>query len=64
MRWNHNAGFNVHSKGKINGANGDQIEKVARYMSRATISVERVKFNYDIYHKTRVLPQLINYNYD
>jgi hypothetical protein len=45
MRWNHNSGFNVHSKGKINGCNAEQIEKVARYMSRAAISVERVEFN-------------------
>ena len=47
MRWNHNSGFNVHSKGKINGCNAEQIEKVARYMSRAAISVERVEFNPD-----------------
>ena len=47
MSWNHNSGFNVHSKGKINGSDGDAIEKVARYMSRATISVERVAFNPD-----------------
>jgi hypothetical protein len=47
MSWNHNSGFNVHSKGKINGANGEQIENVARYMSRAAISVERVEFNPD-----------------
>ncbi|MGA1826462.1 MAG: transposase [bacterium] len=39
--------FNVHSKGKINGGNGEHIEKVARYMSRAAISFERVKFNPD-----------------
>ena len=45
MSWNHNSGFNVHSKQKINGANGDRIEKIARYMSRAAISVERVEFN-------------------
>jgi hypothetical protein len=47
MSWNHTSGFNVHSKGKINGGNGEQIEKVARYMSRAAISVERVEFNPD-----------------
>ena len=45
MSWNHNSGFNVHGKQKINGANGDRIEKIARYMSRAAISVERVEFN-------------------
>ena len=47
MSWNHNSGFNVHSKGKINGSDGEQIENVARYMSRAAISVERVEFNPD-----------------
>ena len=45
MSWNHNSGFQVHSEQKINGANGDRIEKIARYMSRAAISVERVEFN-------------------
>ena len=35
----------VHSEQKINGANGDRIEKIARSMSRAAISVERVEFN-------------------
>lgn len=47
MSWNHNSGFNVHSKGKINDSDEDAIEKVARYMSRAAISVERVEFNPD-----------------
>lgn len=47
MTWNHNSGFNVHTKGRINGAEGDAIEKVGRYMSRAAISVERVEFNAD-----------------
>ena len=47
MSWNHNSGFNVHRKGKIKGANCEQIEKVARYMSRAVISVQRVEFNPD-----------------
>ena len=45
MSWNHNSGFQVHSEQKINGANGDRIEKIARYMSRAAISVKRVEFN-------------------
>jgi hypothetical protein len=45
MTWNHNSGFNVHAKGRISGAEGDAIENVARYMSRAAISVERVEFN-------------------
>ena len=40
MSWNHNSGFHVHGKQKINGANGDRIEKIARYMSRAAISVQ------------------------
>ncbi len=39
------SGFNVHRDQKINGANGNRIEKIARYMSRATISVERVELN-------------------
>lgn len=45
MSWNHHSGFQVHGKQKINGSNGDRIEKIARYMSRAAISVERVEFN-------------------
>ena len=45
MSWNHNSGFQVHSEQKINGVNGDRMEKIARYMSRAAISVERVEFN-------------------
>lgn len=45
MTWNHNSGFNVHAKGRISGSDGDSIENVARYMSRAAISVERVEFN-------------------
>ena len=44
MSWNHNSGFNTHSKDQINGSDGEAIEKVARYMSRAAISVERVVF--------------------
>lgn len=45
MSWNHNSGFNVHSKHRIHGANGEAVEKIARYISRAAISVERVEFN-------------------
>ena len=45
MSWNHYSGFQVHSEQKINGANGDRIEKIARSMSRAAISVKRVEFN-------------------
>ena len=45
MSWNHNSGFQIHSEQKINGANGDRIEKIARYMSRVAISVERVELN-------------------
>ena len=45
MSWNYNFGFQVHSEQKINGANGDRIETIARYMSRAAISVERVELN-------------------
>lgn len=45
MAWDHQSGFNVHTKGRIDGADGEAIEKVARYMSRAAISVDRVKFN-------------------
>ncbi len=47
MTWNHNSGFSVYTKGRINGADGDAIENIARYMSRASISVERVEFNPD-----------------
>ncbi len=45
IRSQYNSGFQVHSEQKINGANGDRIEKIARYMSRAAISVERVEYN-------------------
>ena len=50
MSWNHNpAGvafhFQVHGKQKVNGRHGDRIETIARYMSRAAISVERVELN-------------------
>ncbi len=45
MSWNHNAGFNVHSKHIIHGSNGEVVEKISRYISRAAISVERVEFN-------------------
>ena len=47
MTWNHNSGFNVHTRGRISGDDGDAIENIARYMSRAAISVERVEFNPD-----------------
>ncbi len=47
MTWNHNSGFNVHTSERINGSDGDAVERVARYMSRAAISVERVKINPD-----------------
>lgn len=47
MTWKHNSGFNIHTKGRINGSDGNAIEKVARYMSRAAISVKRVEFNPD-----------------
>jgi len=39
------SGFNVHVRGQIDGADGDAIENIARYMSRAAISVDRVEFN-------------------
>ncbi len=45
MSWNHHSGFNVHVRGQIDGADGDAIENIARYMSRAAISVDRVEFN-------------------
>ncbi len=38
MSWNHQSGFNVHVRGQIDGADGDAIENIARYMSRAAIS--------------------------
>ena len=47
MSWNHNSGFSVHCKGQIKGSDGEAIEKIARYMSRAAISVERVEINPD-----------------
>ncbi len=45
MSWNHNSGFLVHGEQKVNGSHGDSIETIARYMSRAAISVERVELN-------------------
>ena len=45
LTWNHHSGFNVHARGRINGADRKAIENVARYMSRAAISVERVRYN-------------------
>src|SRR3989337_2632241 len=54
MSWNHHfslrsmqalPGFNIHVRGQIDGADGDAIENIARYMSRAAISVDRVEFN-------------------
>jgi hypothetical protein len=45
LTWNHHSGFNVHARGRIRGADGKAIENVARYMSRAAISVQRVRYN-------------------
>ena len=45
MSWNHNSGFQVHCDQKVNGSHGDRIETIARYMSRAAISVKRIEFN-------------------
>ena len=45
LTWNHHSGFNVHARGRISGADRKAIENVARYMSRAAISVERVRYN-------------------
>ncbi len=35
MSWNHNSGFNVHAGKSIDVADGEAIEHLARYMSRA-----------------------------
>jgi len=45
LSWNHHSGFNVHARGRIHGADRKAIENVARYMSRAALSVERVRYN-------------------
>lgn len=45
LTWNHHSGFNVHARGRISGADRKAIENVARYMSRAALSVQRVKYN-------------------
>ena len=45
MSWNHNSGFNVHTGKPINGADGEAIERLARYMSRAPLSVERIHYH-------------------
>jgi hypothetical protein len=43
--WNHHSGFNVQARGRIHGADRKAIENVASYMSPATLSVERVRYN-------------------
>ena len=45
MSWNHNSGFNVHVGKPIDGADGEAIERLARYMSRAPLSVERIHYH-------------------
>jgi len=47
LNWNHNSGFNAHTKGRIKGDDTEAIENVARYMSRAAISVDRVEYHPD-----------------
>ena len=32
MFWNHHSGLQVHGEQKMNGANGDRIEKIAWYI--------------------------------
>ena len=44
MSLDHNSGFNVHAGKPINGADGEDIERQARYMSRAPLSVERIHY--------------------
>jgi hypothetical protein len=46
MSWNHNSGFNVHSKGRITPIDGEAIGNIARYMSKAAVSTSRVEFNH------------------
>ncbi|MCP5005866.1 MAG: hypothetical protein GY941_18305 [Planctomycetes bacterium] len=53
MTWNHNSGFNVHTSEKINGSDGDAIEKVARYMSRAAISLY-LNEGYCVHHRAKI----------
>jgi len=45
LTWNHHSGFNEHARGRIRGADRKAIENVARYMSRAALSVQRVRYN-------------------
>ena len=52
MSWDHNSGFNVHMGKPINGADGEAIERQARYMSRAPLSVERIHYHADDYSVT------------
>ena len=47
MSWDHNSGFNVHAGKPINGADGEAIERQARYMSRAPLSIERIHYHAD-----------------
>ena len=37
MSWNHNSGFNVHVGKPIDGADGEAIQRLTRYMSRAAL---------------------------
>ena len=39
LGWRHNAGFNVHAGGHIFGNHEESIENLAKYMSRATLSL-------------------------
>ena len=45
LTWNHHSRFHVHARGRIHGADRKAIENVARYMSRAALCVERVRYN-------------------
>jgi len=45
LGWRHNAGFNVHAGGRLFSNHEESIENLARYMSRAALSVDRVAFN-------------------
>ena len=45
MSWNYNSGFNVHVRKPFDDAGGEAIERLARYMSRAPLSVERIHYH-------------------
>ncbi len=45
MSWKNNSRFNVHVGKPIDGADGETIERLARYMSRDALCIERIHYH-------------------